>query len=134
MKSAKIDEAIDDIRRIKDPSELASELGADPIPFASLKEAPLADAEPSGSRVQPLKLQGSANLRLNWANSGAISSLPLSRLRPKIIIVMGAQRGAGATQIAAGLAIIGAEADRELRIALVDFNVRNSSDRRPAAA
>lgn len=44
---------------------------------------------------------------------------------PKAIIVTAAHRGDGATQIAAGLALIGAQARPELKIALVDFNLRH---------
>ena len=44
---------------------------------------------------------------------------------PKAIIVTAAHRGDGATQIAAGLALIGAQAHPELKIALVDFNLRH---------
>lgn len=44
---------------------------------------------------------------------------------PKAIIVTAAHRGDGATQIAVGLALIGAQAHPELKIALVDFNLRH---------
>jgi capsular exopolysaccharide synthesis family protein len=47
------------------------------------------------------------------------------RPAPKAIIVTAARRRDGATQIAISLALIGAEASRERRIALVDFNLRN---------
>lgn len=48
---------------------------------------------------------------------------------PKSVVVSAARRGDGATQIATSLALIGAEANQDLRIALVDFNLR-----RPAVA
>ncbi|HVP13578.1 MAG TPA: CpsD/CapB family tyrosine-protein kinase [Phycisphaerae bacterium] len=47
------------------------------------------------------------------------------RPAPKAIIVTAARRRDGATQIAVSLALVGAEASRERRIALVDFNLRN---------
>ena len=45
---------------------------------------------------------------------------------PRGIVVTAARRGDGATHIATSLAILGATSNRELRIALVDFNVRNA--------
>jgi len=45
---------------------------------------------------------------------------------PRGIVVTGARRGDGATQISTSLAILGATSNRELRIALVDFNVRSA--------
>jgi capsular exopolysaccharide synthesis family protein len=47
------------------------------------------------------------------------------RAAPKGIIVTAAQRRDGATQIAISLAMVGAEASRERRVILVDFNLRN---------
>ena len=47
------------------------------------------------------------------------------RPAPKAVIVTAAKRRDGATQIAISLALIGAEASRERRVALVDFNLRN---------
>ncbi len=44
---------------------------------------------------------------------------------PKTVIVTAARRRDGSTQIATSLALVGAAADRELRIALIDFNLRN---------
>lgn len=44
---------------------------------------------------------------------------------PRGIIVTAARRRDGATQIAASLALVGAEASRERRVVLVDFNLRN---------
>ncbi|MBN2562410.1 MAG: hypothetical protein JXQ75_15910 [Phycisphaerae bacterium] len=47
------------------------------------------------------------------------------RASPKAIIVTAARRRDGATQIAVALALIGAEASGERRVALVDFNFRD---------
>ena len=47
------------------------------------------------------------------------------RAAPRGIIVTAARRRDGATQIAASLALVGAEASRERRVVLVDFNLRN---------
>lgn len=44
---------------------------------------------------------------------------------PKSIVVASARRGDGATQIATGLSIIGAETNEDLRVVLADFNLRN---------
>lgn len=44
---------------------------------------------------------------------------------PRGMVVTAARRGDGASHIATSLAILGATTNRELRIALVDFNVRN---------
>jgi len=49
----------------------------------------------------------------------------VENLPPKTVIVTGARRGDGATHIATSLALVGATANRELRIALVDFNMRH---------
>lgn len=45
---------------------------------------------------------------------------------PRGILITAARRGDGATHIATSLAIMGATSNRELRIALVDFNVRSA--------
>lgn len=47
------------------------------------------------------------------------------RTAPKTLLVTGAETGEGATQIAAGLAIVGAESNSELKLLLVDFNLRD---------
>lgn len=44
---------------------------------------------------------------------------------PRAIIVTAARRGDGATQIASSLALVGAASNRELRVVLIDFNLRN---------
>lgn len=46
---------------------------------------------------------------------------------PKTVVVTSCRRGDGATQIATSLALIGAEANKDERIALVDFNLRSPS-------
>jgi len=43
---------------------------------------------------------------------------------PRVIVVTGARRGDGATQIACALGLFGAAANEELRVALVDGNLR----------
>jgi len=45
---------------------------------------------------------------------------------PRGIVVTAARKGDGATQISTSLAILGATSNKELRIALVDFNVRSA--------
>lgn len=49
----------------------------------------------------------------------------VEHLPPRTVIVTGARRGDGSTHIATSLALVGATANRELRIALVDFNLRH---------
>ncbi len=44
---------------------------------------------------------------------------------PRAVVVTAARRGDGATQIACSLALVGAGGDEEVRVALVDFNLRN---------
>ncbi len=46
------------------------------------------------------------------------------RTAPRAVVVTAARRGDGATQVASSLALIGAESNHELRIALVDLNFR----------
>lgn len=44
---------------------------------------------------------------------------------PKIVLITAAERGEGVTQIVAGLGVVGAESNPELKILLVDFNLRS---------
>jgi len=47
------------------------------------------------------------------------------RAAPRTLLVTASERGEGVTQIVAGLGIVGAESNAELRILLVDFNLRH---------
>ncbi len=56
-----------------------------------------------------------------WAS---VFFAPTGRI-PKTVMVTAAERREGATQIGAGLAVVGAESNSELRIILVDFNLHH---------
>lgn len=47
------------------------------------------------------------------------------RAAPRAVVVTAARRGDGATQVACSLGMIGAESNSELRIAIVDLNLRS---------
>jgi capsular exopolysaccharide synthesis family protein len=129
----KIDEAIEEIRRINGgrPEELEPEEDELIIPsvesstgelvagVASPTEAPaFAASSPSKRRVRP---QSENELGQLWGNV----FFSVDRPAPRVVVVTGARRGDGATQISTSLALLGAEANAELRIALVDFNLRD---------
>lgn len=131
----KIDEAIADIRRIGDSDEITADeiasalgdempIGSD-LPEATLVPAPPEPAPASSGPAMTLKYKVRAKSESELGQLWGNIFFAVEKTPPKIVIVMGARRGEGATQIATGLALIGAEADRELRVALVDFNVRN---------
>lgn len=133
----KIDEAIEDIRRINGgpaPEADLDDLAFSPPQAEFLDEktatspamespAPSRPAMSGPSVPAKCKLRDKSEAELGqlWGNIFfAVDETP-----PKSVIVMGARPGEGATQIAVGLALTGAEADKELRVCLVDFNVRH---------
>ncbi|MBX3395978.1 MAG: CpsD/CapB family tyrosine-protein kinase [Phycisphaerae bacterium] len=69
--------------------------------------------------------------RVNDGAEGEISRLwnnvffSGDRAAPKAVVVTAARRGDGATQVACSLGMIGAESNPELRIAIVDLNLRD---------
>lgn len=127
----KIDEAIEDIRRItdgKDPAPekdtpVAKQTGGavDDIvagSAGSVEPSSFAPAPEAACRVRPHSENEIGQL---WTSIFFSTDIPA----PKAIIVTSARRGDGATQIAAALALVGAEANSESRVCLVDFNLRN---------
>ncbi|HKQ47436.1 MAG TPA: CpsD/CapB family tyrosine-protein kinase [Phycisphaerae bacterium] len=81
-----------------------------------------------------VRAKSEAELGLLWTNiflsveSGTPNGVGRAA-PPTSVVVSAARRGDGGTQIAISLGLIGAEANPDLRIALVDFNLR-----RPAVA
>ena len=92
---------------------------------AGVVETPRKAEAPPPSRVAPATCQirdkSESELGQLWGNI----FFSTDRSAPRAIIVTAAQRRDGATQIAVALAMIGAEAGRDRRVALVDFNLRN---------
>lgn len=86
------------------------------------------DVKPPASRVPST---GQLTCRVRPKSEGEMGQLWSNiffsgdQAPPRAIIVTAANRGDGATQIAAGLAMIGALAHPELRIAVIDFNLRH---------
>jgi capsular exopolysaccharide synthesis family protein len=144
----KIDEAIEEIERINhthepapldedDEMEELEEIGdvggqiepADLGPAAAAEEIVAGKVglkpEPKAAFVADVTFrvreQSEAELSQLWSSVFYSAERPA----PKAIIVTAAKRRDGATQIAVSLALLGAEASRERRIALVDFNLRN---------
>jgi capsular exopolysaccharide synthesis family protein len=131
----KIDEAIEEIRRINKPEQIKADLVEDisltPAPEPEPQQEELLSMPAEEPYVRETTAAFTLKYKVRPKSESELGQLwgniffALEQAPPKIIIVMGAQRGEGATQIATGLAMVGAEADRELRVALVDFNVRN---------
>jgi capsular exopolysaccharide synthesis family protein len=132
VEAEKIDEAIEEIRRINGVAggppvgeevarRGAAGIRAEEIVAGKVGERP----EPSVSGVTHtsyrVREQSEAELGQLWGNV----FFSVERTPPRAIVVTGARRRDGATQIAIGLAFVGAQASRERRIALVDFNLRN---------
>lgn len=113
----KIDGVIEEIRRINGGAS-ASTGGA-----ARDYEASASGWAQSSCHVQD---KSEAELGQLWTNI-FFSVEPGPAGLPKAVVVTSARRGDGATQIASSLALIGAEANKDLRIALVDFNLRSAS-------
>lgn len=124
----KLDDAIEEIRQINGETEAsraaaamdADELDLDATPVVS--HVPPAGSHRAtaqiSSRVRP---KSEAEMAQLWSNV----FFSAEKTPPRAIIVAAARRGDGATQIATGLAMIGAETNRDIRIALVDFNLRH---------
>jgi len=72
------------------------------------------------------------SVRVRGKSEGELSQLwgnvffSAEHASPRVVAVAPVRRGDGATQIATSLALLGAGADKELRIALVDLNLRRS--------
>lgn len=86
----------------------------------------VATGEASGCHVRS---KSEAEIGQLWTNvffsvGAASAGAPTLAGPPQAVVVTSAWRGDGATQIAASLALIGAESNQDLRIALVDFNLR----------
>lgn len=94
----------------------ASDVGAE----TRDSQAPAAGTSASRRRVRD---QSEDELGQLWGNVFFSAEHP----PPRGIIVTAARTGDGATQIAVGLSLIGAEASSERLVALVDFNLRNAS-------
>lgn len=125
-----IDEAIEEIRRISDGDderELPLSERAEAAPGQIVagrveleRPVPYATASAAACRVQT---QSENEIGHLWSSVFFSVELPA----PRAVVVTSARRGDGATQIATALALIGAEANAELRICLVDFNLRSPS-------
>ncbi|RIK62853.1 MAG: hypothetical protein DCC65_16760 [Planctomycetota bacterium] len=124
----KLDDVIEEIRHLNGETEAmkaAAELEAadaalDDTPVMSREAA--ATAPRAGTQVSVrVRPKSEAEMAQLWSNV----FFSAEQTPPKAVIVTPARRGDGATQIATGLALIGAEANRDVRIALVDFNLRH---------
>ncbi len=113
----KIDGVIEEIRRINGGSSASS--GASTGGYGSSAGA----WAQTSCHVQP---KSEAELGQLWTNIFFSVEAGLAG-PPKAVVVTSARRGDGATQIATSLALIGAEANKDQRIALVDFNLRSPS-------
>lgn len=124
----KIDEAIDEIRKINGGEEVDDEISVSPL---GVVDDELSD-EPVTGGHSPVAHGSSSksNCRIRPQSAPEIGQLwgsiffSAEQAPPKAVVVTAARRGDGATQIATSLAIVGAEANRELSICLVDFNIR----------
>lgn len=97
--------------------EIEIEPAAEP-PVEKVRPAPTAESiTPARRRVRPQSENELAQLWSSVFFSG-------EHVPPRAVVVTGVRRGDGATQIATSLALLGAESNEELRIALVDFNLR----------
>jgi len=135
----KIDEAIEEIRRINGDEE--HEVASAPATVEEPVTHMVAGTAPS--RAEPAHVQAprqgagagsstasATNCRVRPQSENEIGQLwgnvffSAEHDAPRAIVVTSARRGDGASQIAAALALVGAEANSELRICLVDFNLR----------
>ncbi|MBK8268933.1 MAG: CpsD/CapB family tyrosine-protein kinase [Planctomycetes bacterium] len=100
--------------------------GTAPVIFKPTKGPPLKSREGDTAQRGPRSFR-----RVNEAAEGEIAQLwnnvffSGERAAPRSVIVTASRRGDGATQIASSLAMIGAEANPDLRIVLVDLNLRS---------
>ncbi len=111
----RINDAIEEIGRIE---EETPPIAAAPTTSESVRGAA---APPQVVRACHIRARSEAELGQLWSNI----FLSIDPPSPKTIVVAAARRRDGATQIAAALAMIGAEANLEMQIALVDLNLRN---------
>lgn len=123
----KLDDVIEEIRHLNGESEALKAAAAMDAVDDEMDDTPIITRESTAgggptvqisSRVRP---KAEAEMAQLWSNTFyAAEQAP-----PKAIIVTAARRGDGATQIATGLALIGAQSNRDVRIALVDCNLRH---------
>ncbi len=88
---------------------------------ASQRPSTTTTVSPSVDLGRRVRERAEGELVQLWGNVFFSSEQP----PPRTVMVTAARRRDGATQIAVSLALVGAEAGREHRIALVDFNLRN---------
>ncbi|MEK6643847.1 MAG: CpsD/CapB family tyrosine-protein kinase [Planctomycetota bacterium] len=123
----KIDEAIDEIRKINGTEAIDDEISVSPI---GLIDDELAATTPGGHSPVAHGSSSKSTCRVRPQSEAEIGQLwgsvffSAEHSAPRAIVVTAARRGDGATQIATSLAIVGAEANRELSICLIDFNIR----------
>lgn len=122
----KIDDVIEEIRQLNGESPAEVELAAEsapppppPRPSRAVEPTPAVRGT-TGELSRRVRPKSEGELAQLWSNV----FFSADRAPPRAVIVTSARRGDGATQIACGLAILGAGANRELHIALVDFNLR----------
>ncbi len=122
----KIDDVIEEIRQLNGESPSAEEFvdSSPPPPAVSMPSVSYEPAQtsrgPTGELGRRIRPKSEGELAQLWSNV----FFSADQAPPRAVIVTAARRGDGATQIATGLAVLGAGANRELRVALVDFNLR----------
>jgi len=125
-----IDETIEELERIDDAIDVEADKASPTVGpademVAAVIETPREPVDTAASQASEVKChvreQSEDELGQLWGNVFFSAEHP----PPKAIIVTSARPRDGATQIATALAMIGAEASRERRIALVDFNLRD---------
>lgn len=128
----RVDEAVAQSRRSEGEPEGAPTGEEEPVGVSAMTSAEEMVAGKVGAKPEPpaaivseaayrVRQQSEAELGQLWGNI----FFSVEGTSPRAIIVTAARRRDGATQIAIALALIGAEAGPERRIALVDFNLRN---------
>lgn len=122
----KIDDVIEEIRQINGETPAKPKPRPRPVPLADAEPAPaVAEAYtprgPAGRIEASVRARSSEELAQLWSNVFFSTEKPA----PRIVVVTTARRGDGASQVSAGLAMIGAAANRDVRIALIDLNLRS---------
>jgi len=121
-----IDQAIEEIRRIngemkREPPIAAT--GAAPRQMVAGKVGLKREPPKAGSSSKlTRRVRPHADVEIGQLWGSVFFSSEIAP--PRAIIVTAARRRDGATQVASSLSLVGAEASPELRIALVDFNLR----------
>jgi len=111
---------LDDGTPMETEPEETFDLGGEPAPSWAPEQAEASTMRDVDVRSH-VRRQSESELGRLWANVFFSAEAP----PPRGLLVVASKRGDGATQIASSLGLIGAEANRELRIALVDFNLRD---------